>query len=107
MISNEQIARGHLDAGHPAPNACFMANRKKTSGIVTEEQRHTKRVVLRLSPEVESELRWFAGERDWSLSETVTRALAALQREEDGRSLGACEDIIRRRDQNGETEDGE
>jgi macrodomain Ter protein organizer (MatP/YcbG family) len=59
--------------GAPAP--------RPRSGFVTEEQRHTKRIVLRLDPETEQRLRSFAFEHGWSLSETVSEAFKALERE--------------------------
>lgn len=51
------------------------------SGFVTEEQRHTKRIVLRLDEATDVRLRSFAFEHGWSISETVKQAFEALERE--------------------------
>lgn len=59
---------------------------KKVSGFVTEAQRHTKRVVLRLRPEVADLLYSLSTEigepgKPETLAATIEQALAALNRE--------------------------
>lgn len=51
------------------------------SGFVTEEQRNTDRLTLRLDPEAMTRLRAFAFEHGWTVSQTVAEALGALERE--------------------------
>lgn len=51
------------------------------SGFVTEEQRNTERLTLRLDPETMSQMRAFAEERGWTIAECVQQAFEALQRE--------------------------
>ena len=51
------------------------------SGFVTEEQRKTERITLRLDPDTMARLRDFAAEHGWSVSESVTEAFKALERE--------------------------
>lgn len=60
--------------GAPAP-------RPRASGYVREDQRHTERVTVRLSPETMEQLRDLAAEHGWTVAETVTKAIAALAAE--------------------------
>ncbi len=53
--------------GAPAP--------RPRSGWVSEDDRHTERLTLRMEPAIMKRLREYAGEQGWSLSETVTKAL--------------------------------
>lgn len=69
-----------LDAGRPALHAGFMAS-KKASGFVTEEQRHTDRITLRLDKVTMNRMRSVAIEHGWSMAETVKQAFEALNRE--------------------------
>lgn len=50
------------------------------SGFVTEEQRHTERITLRLDPDAMRRLRSLAERYGWTVSEAVTEALALLER---------------------------
>ncbi len=61
-----------LDAGHPALITRFMANRKKTSGFVTEEQRHTERLALRVKPGTTTKLDAIAFRLGVNRSKAVT-----------------------------------
>lgn len=64
-----------------------MSARKKKveprprSGFVTEEQRNTERITLRLDEETMTRLRSFAFEHGWTVAETVKQAFEALERE--------------------------
>lgn len=76
---------GHLDAGRPALIPMNMAN-KKASGFVTEEQRHTDRLTLRLDPGAMAYLEMVAGMMGCTKATAVLLALEALAlvREERG-----------------------
>ena len=54
---------------------------KKASGFVTEEQRHTERINLRLGTLAMARLEAFSEEHGWTFAKTVTEALGALARE--------------------------
>lgn len=51
------------------------------SGWVSEDDRKTERLTLRLPPEAMDRLRTYAVEHGWTVSETVAKALEALERE--------------------------
>ena len=59
--------------GAPAP--------RPRSGFVTEEQRGTERLTLRLDPDTMDRLRAFAAEHGWTVAQTVAEAFKALERE--------------------------
>jgi hypothetical protein len=57
------------------------------SGFVTEEQRNTERLTLRLDPDTMALLRGYAAELGWSLAKVVAESVRAFDREvatEDG-----------------------
>lgn len=54
---------------------------KKASGFVTEAQRHTERITLRLGTLAMARLEAFSEEHGWTFAKTVTQALGALERE--------------------------
>jgi predicted DNA-binding protein len=62
--------------GAPAP--------RPRSGFVTEEQRKTERLTLRLAPKAMGRLHAMASEHGWTVARTVEEALAALVREVEG-----------------------
>ena len=62
-------------SGVPAP--------RPRSGFVTEEQRKTERLTLRLDPDTMGRLHSIADELGLSLAETVKQAFEAFERELD------------------------
>ncbi len=62
---------GAKKRGAPAP--------RPRSGFVTEEQRNTERLTLRLDPETMSQMRALAKERGWTMAECVQRAWDVFQ----------------------------
>lgn len=71
-MSNAQIVSPRLDAGRPAHHTGFMTKRKKLSGFVTEEQRHTERLSLRVKPGTTKKLDAIAFRLGVNRSEAVT-----------------------------------
>lgn len=59
--------------GAPAP--------RPRSGWVSEDDRKTERITLRLDPETMTRLRSFAFEHGWTVAECVKQAFEALDRE--------------------------
>lgn len=59
--------------GAPAP--------RPRSGWVSEDDRKTERITLRLDPETMTRLRSFATEHGWTVAQTVAEAFKALDRE--------------------------
>lgn len=84
MVDRDELRRRYpkidgapLDAGRPALISINMAA-KKASGFVSEEQRHTERLTLRLDPEAMASLEKAADEMGCTKATAVLLALEAL-----------------------------
>lgn len=55
--------------------------KRARSGFVTEEQRKTERLTLRLDHDTMDRMRAFAEEHGWTAAQTVAEAFKALERE--------------------------